>query len=52
VVNRHLGNGTMRGQLTDTIDRILSSSPIYHGNGQPLSPTNQGGSVVNGLVPQ
>lgn len=48
-----LGTGlTMRGQLTDTIDRILSNSEIYRSNGQPLSPTNQGGSVVNGLVPQ
>ena len=48
-----LGTGlAMRGQLTDTVDRILANSPIYRSNGQPLSPTNQGGSVVNGLVPQ
>ena len=48
-----LGTGlTMRGQLSDTVDRILSNSPNYRSNGAPLSPTNQGGSVVNGLVPQ
>ena len=45
-----LGRGlTMPGQLTDTIDRILANSPLYRSNGQPLSSTNQGGSVVNGL---
>lgn len=45
-----LGTGLrMRGQLTDTVDRILAHSPIYRSNGRPLSPTNQGGSVLNGL---
>ena len=47
-----LGTGlTMRGQLTDTIDRMLANSPLYRSNGHPLSSTNQGGSVVK-LVPQ
>ncbi len=48
-----LGTGlAMRGQLTDTVDRILANSPIYRSGGQPLSPTNQGGSVVKLQVPQ
>ena len=48
-----LGTGlVMRGQLTDTVDRILANSPIYRSGGQPLSPTNQGGSVVRLQVPQ
>jgi RHS repeat-associated protein len=38
----------------DMIGRLMAGSPLYRSNGQPLSPTNQGGSVVNGLpaVPQ
>jgi RHS repeat-associated protein len=32
------------------IDQLMANSPLYRSNGQPLSPTNQGGSVVNGLV--
>jgi RHS repeat-associated protein len=47
-----LGRGlTMPGQLTEQIDRILANSPLYRSNGQPLSPTNQGGSVANITVP-
>jgi RHS repeat-associated protein len=33
----------------DMIGRLMAGSPLYTSNGQPLSPTNQGGSVVNGL---
>jgi RHS repeat-associated protein len=38
-------------QVTPEIDRILANSPLYKTrDGKPISPTNQGGSVVNGLV--
>jgi RHS repeat-associated protein len=40
----------MRSQVTETIDRILANSPLYQDKGKPLSVTNQGGSVVNGLI--
>ncbi len=40
----------MRAQVPETIDRLLANSPLYRDNGKPLSPKNQGGSVVNGLV--
>jgi len=30
------------------IDQIMANSPLYRSNGQPLSSTNSGGSVVNG----
>jgi len=46
-----LGTGLqMLGQRPGVIDQIMANSPLYRSNGQPLSPTNQGGSVVNGLV--
>jgi hypothetical protein len=46
-----LGKGlTMQSQVPETVDRILQNSPLYRSNGQPLSPTNQGGSVINGLT--
>ena len=44
-----LGRGTMTGQLPGIIDDILAHSPSYNVNGKPMSSTNQGGSVVNGL---
>jgi len=45
-----LGKGlTMPSQVPEVVDRILQNSPLYRSNGQPLSPTNQGGSV---MVPQ
>jgi hypothetical protein len=40
----------MRAQVPETIERLLANSPLYRDNGKPLSPKNQGGSVVNGLV--
>jgi RHS repeat-associated protein len=46
-----IGKGlTLPSQLPEQVDRILFNSPNYRSNGQPLSPNNQGGSVVNGLT--
>ncbi|HKW57977.1 MAG TPA: hypothetical protein VJN42_11535 [Candidatus Acidoferrum sp.] len=39
----------MLAERPDIIGRLMAGSPLYRRNGQPLSPTNQGGSVVNGL---
>jgi len=44
-----LGRGTMTGQLPGIVDDLLSHSPVYNVNGKPMSSTNQGGSVVNGV---
>ena len=42
-----LGTGMqMLGQRPGVIDQIMANSPLYRSNGQPLSPNNQGGSVV------
>ncbi len=42
-----LGTGMqMLGQRPGVIDQIMANSPLYRSNGQPLSPSNQGGSVV------
>ncbi len=42
-----LGTGMqMLGQRPGVIDQIMANSPLYRSNGQPLSPGNQGGSVV------
>jgi|SRR5580658_492783 hypothetical protein len=42
-----LGTGMqMLAQRPGVIDQIMANSPLYRSNGQPLSPTNQGGSVV------
>ena len=45
-----LGPGTIPGQISGIVDKILANSPNYISNGKPLSPSNQGGSVVSGLV--
>jgi len=45
-----LGRGVMTGTIPGIVDDILAHSPFYRSNGKPLSPSNQGGSVVNGLV--
>jgi RHS repeat-associated protein len=46
-----LGTGLqMFAQRAAVIDQLMANSPLYRSNGQPLSSTNQGGSVVNGLV--
>lgn len=44
-----LGRGVMPGLLPSIIDQILSSNPIYNIGGKPMSSTNQGQSVVNGV---
>jgi RHS repeat-associated protein len=42
-----LGTGLQLLALrSDVIGRLMAGSPLYRSNGQPLSPTNQGGSVV------
>lgn len=45
-----LGAGVIPGQLPGIIDNILAHSPLYRDKGKPLSPGNQGGLIVNGLV--
>jgi hypothetical protein len=45
-----LGTGQqMLALRAGVIDQIMANSPLYRSNGQPLSSTNSGGSVVNGL---
>ena len=47
-----LGTGQqMLSHRAGVIDQIMANSPLYRINGQPLSSTNQGGSVVK-VVPQ
>lgn len=42
-----LGTGMqMLAQRPGVIDQIMANSPLYRSNGEPLSPANQGGSVV------
>ena len=36
-------------QLPGIVDDLLGHSPVYNVNGKPMSSTNQGGSVVNGV---
>ena len=46
-----LGKGlNLPGKVPGVVDQILAHGSVYTSNGQPLSPTNQGGSIVNGLV--
>jgi len=46
-----LGRGLrLPSQLSREIDRILANSPLYRSDGMPLAPSNEGGSVVNGLT--
>ena len=44
-----LGKGVMLGLLPGIIDQMLSSNPIYNIGGKPMSSSNQGQSVVNGV---
>jgi len=47
-----LGGGTLPAQVPGIVDQILGYAPNhYSSGGQPLSKTNQGGSVVEGLHP-
>jgi len=46
-----MGQGTMQGQVPGIVDRILGYAPNgYSSGGRPMSRTNQGGSVVNGVI--
>ncbi len=46
-----LGRGLdLLAQRPGVIDKLMEHSDLYRSNGQPLSSTNQGGSVVRGLV--
>jgi len=45
-----VGSG-MPAQLPGVIDQILSRNSVYYQGGQPMSSTNQGSSVVNGVTP-
>jgi RHS repeat-associated protein len=48
-----LGVGAgMQSQLPGVIDQIVSHDAIYNQGGQPMGPTNQGPSVVNGVTPK
>ena len=44
-----LGRGVMTGTLPGVIDQMLVHSPHYNQLGRPMSSTNQGVSVVNGV---
>ena len=45
----NLGQGTMPGQVPGIVDRIVGTSGSYTSGGKPMGPSNQGGSVVNGV---
>ncbi len=46
-----IGTGLkLQAQLPGIVDQILASSPRYNVGGKPMSSTNQGGSVINGLI--
>jgi hypothetical protein len=47
-----LGRGVMTGTLPGVVDRLLSNSRTYDQGGHPMSSTNQGPSVVNGVTPK
>jgi RHS repeat-associated protein len=45
-----LGRGA--SDIPGTVDRLLGSNPMYNQGGRPMSSTNQGPSVVNGVTPK
>jgi RHS repeat-associated protein len=45
-----LGRGAT--DIPGTVDRLVGSNPIYNQGGRPMSSTNQGPSVVNGVTPK
>jgi len=45
-----LGRGS--SDIPGTVDRLVGTSPIYNQGGKPMSSTNQGPSVVNGITPK
>jgi len=46
-----LGPGVMGGAVPGIVDRIVANDPRYNQGGRPMSSTNQGPSVVNGVTP-
>ena len=46
-----LGAGVNRGQVPGIVDQILSTNSVYNQGGKPMTPSNQGQSVVNGISP-
>jgi len=46
-------DGILPSQIPGAIDQILANSEVYRreAGGQPMGPTNQGASVVNGVTP-
>ena len=47
-----LGRGVNPGQLPGIVDQMLSNGRVYDQGGHPMSSTNQGPSVVNGVTPK
>jgi RHS repeat-associated protein len=47
-----LGRGVNPGDVQGNIDRLLSGNHAYDQGGRPMSSTNQGPSVVNGVTPK
>jgi hypothetical protein len=45
-----LGRGA--SDVPGTVDRLVGNNPIYNQGGNPMSSTNQGPSVVNGVTPK
>jgi RHS repeat-associated protein len=45
-------NSGMPSQLPGVIDQIVAHDPVYNQGGRPMSSTNQGPSVVNGITPK
>ena len=46
-----IGKGVKPADLPPIVDNVLLHASNLGSNGQPLSPTNQGGSVVIGTPP-
>jgi RHS repeat-associated protein len=46
-----LGRGVITGTLSGVIDSIVANDPLYNQGGKPMSSSNQGPSVVNGVTP-
>jgi len=46
-----LGRDSGMPALPGVIDQIVGHNPVYNQGGQPMSSTNQGPSVVNGVTP-
>ena len=44
--------GKGASDIPGTVDRLVGSNPIYNQGGKPMSSSNQGPSVVNGVTPK